>query len=97
MVAIVAMFVLMCFCVTLCVAIAVDSEGWIIFTMMALMTLIGPYIYWVTSLDGITRNSQTNNIVWSAPVIGVLAAELAVIAIALGVTSWVHSRKTSFL
>jgi ABC-2 type transport system permease protein len=90
-------FLLMCFCVHLCIAIAVASEGWIMFTMMALMTLVGPYIYGIVRVAAIRTNLNTNNIVWSAPAVGILAAELAVIAIVLGVTSWVHSRKTSFL
>jgi len=90
-------FLLMCFCVTLCIAIAVDSEGWIMFTMMALMTLVGPYIFGIGRIAAIGTNLTTNNIVWSAPAVGILVGELAVIAIVLGVTSWVHSRKTSFL
>ena len=67
------------------------------FTMMALMTLIGPYIYGIGRVAAIGTNLNTNNIVWSATALGLLAAQLAVIAIVLGVTSWVHSRKTSFL
>lgn len=90
-------FLLMCFCVTLCVAIAVESEGWIMFTMMALMTLVGPYIFGIGRIAEIGTNLNTNNIVWSGAALGLLAAQLAVIAIVLGVTSWVHSRKASFL
>ncbi len=90
-------FLLMCFCVTLCIAIAVTSEAWIMFTMMALMTLVGPYIYGIGRIAAIGSNLTTNNIVWSAPAVGILAGELAVIAIVLGATSWIHARKTSFL
>ena len=96
-VVVVATFVLVIFCISLCVAIAVDSEGWNIFTMLALMTLIGPFIYWVTRMDGIVQHLQADAIVWSAPVLGLLAAEVAVIALAILATSWVHARKTSFL
>jgi len=90
-------FLLMCHCVHLCVAIALTSEAWIMFTMMALMTLVGPYMYGIGRIASIGSNLATENILWSAPVIGLLAGELAVIAIMLGVTSWVHARKTSFL
>ena len=90
-------FLLMCFCVHLCVAIAVVSEAWILFTMMALMTLVGPYIYGLVRIAEIRTNLNTNNIVWSGTAIGLLAAQLAVIAIVLGISRWVHSRKTSFL
>ena len=95
--AVVALFMLVNFCVSLCVAIAVESEGWNIFTMLALMTLIGPFLYWVSSLDSIRPYLQSDEIVWSAPVLGILAAELAVIVVAIVVTSWVHARKASFL
>jgi hypothetical protein len=93
----VSLFMLANFCVSLCVAIAVDSEGWNIFTMLALMTLIGPFLYWVSSLDGITEHLRGDAIVWSAPVLVLLAAELGVIALAIFATSWVHSRRDSFL
>ena len=96
-VAVVALFMLANFCVSLCVAIAVDSEGWNIFAMLALMTLIGPFLYWVSRLDGIVQYLKADDIVWSAPVLGVLAAEVAVIAVAILVTSWIHARKASFL
>lgn len=88
---------LMCFCVMLSVAIAVESEAWITFTMVALMTLIGPYIYGIMRIAEIRTNLNTDNIVWSAPAVGLLAGELIAIAIVLGVTSWIHSRKKSFL
>ena len=95
--AVVALFMLAIFCVSLCVAIAVESEGWNIFAILALMTLIGPFLYWVSRLDGIVQYLKADNIVWSAPVLGVLAAEVAVIAVAILVTSWIHARKASFL
>lgn len=94
---VVAMFVLAIFCVSLCVAIAVDSEGWNTFAMLALMTLVGPFIYWVSRLDGIARHLQTDAIVWNGTVLGLLGAELATIAIAILVAGWVHARKASFL
>lgn len=96
-VAVVAMFMLVIFCVSLCVAIAIDSEGWNIFTMLALMTLIGPFIFWVSRLDGIAQYLKTDRIVWSAPVVGLLVAELAVIVVSILLTSWIHARKASFL
>jgi ABC-2 type transport system permease protein len=90
-------FLLTSFCVHLCIAIAVASEAWIMFTMMALMTLVGPYIYGLVRVASIQTNLNTDNIVWSGTAIALLAVELAVIAIAIGFTSWIHARKTSFL
>lgn len=93
----IALFVLMNFVVSLCVAIAVDSDGWNAFAMLALMTLIGPFIYWVTWMDGIREHLQGDVIVWSPQVLWLIGGELAVIGIAILAAGWMHARKTSFL
>lgn len=96
-VVVVALFMLANFCVSLCVVIAVDSEGWNVFAMLALMTLIGPFLYWVSQMHGIREHLQGNAIVWSPQVLGLIVGELAVIAIAVLAAGWVHARKASFL
>lgn len=93
----IALFVLVNFVVSLCVAIAVDSDGWNAFAMLALMTLIGPFIYWVTWMDGIREHLQGDVIVWSPQVLWLIGGELAVIGIAILAAGWVHARKSSFL
>jgi len=93
----IALFVLVNFVVSLCVAIAVDSDGWNAFAMLALMTLIGPFIYWVTWMDGIREHLQGDVVVWSPQVLWLIGGELAVIGIAILAAGWVHARKTSFL
>ena len=93
----IALFVLVNFIVSLCVAIAVDSEGWNTFAMLALMTLIGPFIYWVTWMDGIREHLKGDAIVWSPQALGLVGGELAVMAIAILAAGWVHARKASFL
>ncbi len=93
----IALFVLVNFVVSLCVAIAVDSDGWNAFAMLALMTLIGPFIYWVTWMDGIREHLQGDVAVWSPQVLWLIGGELAVIGIATLAAGWVHARKTSFL
>ena len=94
---VVALFMLAQFCLSLCMVIAVDSEGWNVFAMLALMTLIGPFIYWITWMDGIREHLKGDVIVWSPQVLGLIGGELAVIAIAILVAGWVHARKASFL
>ena len=94
---VVTLFMLAQFCLSLCMVIAVDSEGWNVFAMLALMTLIGPFLYWVTSMPGIREHLQGDAIVWSPQVLGLVGGELAVIAIAILAAGWVHARKTSFL
>jgi ABC-2 type transport system permease protein len=90
-------FMLMTHCVALCVAVAVESEGWNIFIQMALMTMLGPFMVWAARLQSIAANIRTDRIVWSPDVVSVLAAELLVLVLALGSTGWSHARKSSFL
>ena len=94
---VVAGFMLVNFCVALCLSIAIESEGWNTFAMLALMTLIGPFMLWVTRLEGPAGHLQSDRITWSAPMLGLLAAELAVVVVAVLLTSWAHARKKSFL
>ncbi len=96
-VAVIAGFMLAVFCVSLCVAIAVESEAWNIAAMLALMTLIGPFIYWVGTMEGIASHVRGEAVVWSGAALGLLGGEAAVIGVVVVVTSWGHARKRSFL
>lgn len=93
----IAVFMLMLFCITLSVAIAVDSEGWNIFAMLALMTLVGPYIYWISRFESVLRYRGSDEIVWGAPLLGLIGAEFALMAVAILAAGWLHARKRSFL
>jgi ABC-type Na+ efflux pump permease subunit len=90
-------FMLVNFCVCLSFAIAVESEAWNAFVMMALMTMVGPFIYWIGTIPSIGPNIRKDSIVWSMQALSVFAGEFLVIAAVLALTSWVHSRKKSFL
>lgn len=90
-------FMLATYCVQLCVAIVVQSEGWITFTLLALMTLLGPYMYAAARLPGVAENLRGDTIAFSPVVLAVLAAQMLVIAAVIAATSVLHSRKTSFL
>lgn len=85
------------FFVSLCAALVLETEGWNVFVMIALSTLVSPFIMGVGMIDVIGKNIETNHIVWSLPAIGILFAEFAVIILAIVMTSWVYRRKTSFL
>ncbi|QDV07500.1 hypothetical protein Poly30_30260 [Planctomycetes bacterium Poly30] len=93
----IAAFLLTSFCVLLCVAISCSSEGWNIFTMIALMTLVGPFILWVTRSRQVGLDLEGESLVFGPVAIGLLAADVLVVVIAIGVTSWLHARKSSFL
>jgi ABC-2 type transport system permease protein len=90
-------FLAMSFFISLCFAIVVESEGWNVFIQIALSTLISPYLMGIGMIESISTHIKTNNIVWSLPALGILSAQLLIIAIALCMTSWAQSRKTSFL
>lgn len=90
-------FMLMSYCVALCTAIAIESEGWNIFIQMALMTMLSPFMIWAGSLRSIAANLRTDQIVWSPAVLAVFGGELLVTALTLFVTCWLHTRKSSVL
>lgn len=90
-------FLTMNFFVSLCTALVVESEGWNIFVQIALSTMISPFMMGIGMIDVIGTNIKTNNIVWSLPAVGILLAQIFVIALAISVTSFAQRRKTSFL
>lgn len=90
-------FMLMSYCVALCAAIAVTSEGWNLFLQMALMTMLSPFMIWAGSLEAISANIRTERIAWSPAVAGVFGGEIVVTALALAVTCWYHTRKSTVL
>lgn len=91
------LFMLMSYCVALCAALAIESEGWNIFIQMALMTILSPFMIWAGSLQAVAANIRTDRIVWSPAVLGVLAGEVMVVVLALGWAGWSYNRKVSFL
>lgn len=90
-------FMLMSYCVALCVAIAVESEGWNIFIQMALMTMLSPFMIWAGSLQSVSANIRTDQLVWSPAVLSVFGGEILVTAMALAITFWFHARNSSVL
>jgi ABC-2 type transport system permease protein len=85
------------FCVSLCTALVVESEGWNIFVQIGLSTMISPVMMGIGQIDAIARHIKTENIVWSLPACGIFLAEALVMILCVGITSWVQRRKTSFL
>ncbi len=90
-------FMATCYCVTLCIALVVESDGWIVFWMMGLMAFIGPFMFGALRLPGVTEHLGGSTVVWSGAALAVLAGEAAVIALAIATTSVLHGRRTSFL
>jgi ABC-type transport system involved in multi-copper enzyme maturation permease subunit len=90
-------FMLATYCVQLCVAIVVESEGWITFTLLALMTLLGPYMYAAMRLPGVAEHLRGDAVVFSPVAVAVLAAQGLLVVAVIAATSVAHYRKTSFL
>ena len=88
--------ILLAFSVSLGVAMAVESEGWNTFVMIASMVLINPFIMLVGQIPEIADNVKTESIVWSTPAVAILVAQLMLSIITVAVTGWVHCRKPSF-
>ena len=89
-------FMLLVFCISLCVAIVVDSEGWNVFAMIACNLLINPLIMLLGQIDAIAKPAGGEAIVWSLPAVAILSAQLLLSLAALAFTLWWHGRKTAF-
>jgi ABC-type transport system involved in multi-copper enzyme maturation permease subunit len=88
--------ILLAYCISLGVAMAVESEGWNTFTMIASMVLVNPFIMLLGQFPAIVDNVKTEDIVWSAPALTILGVQVVLGLSALVATAWVHCRKPSF-
>lgn len=88
--------ILLGYSVSLGVAMAVESEGWNTFVMIASMVLINPYIMLLGQIPVIVDNVKTNTIVWSTPALSILGTQVLLSLVVIVATGWVHCRKTSF-
>jgi ABC-type transport system involved in multi-copper enzyme maturation permease subunit len=88
--------ILLAYSVSLGIAMAVESEGWNTFAMIASMVLINPFIMLLGQIPVIVDNVKTDVIVWSAPAVSILATQVVLSAVAVFVTGWIHCRKKSF-
>lgn len=89
-------YVALAYAVSLSVAMAVESEGWNTFAMIGSNVLINPFIMALGQIREISAFVETENIVWNAPAVGILAVQISVSVIVLAFTGWVHCRKPSF-
>jgi ABC-2 type transport system permease protein len=85
------------FCVSLCTALVVESEGWNIFVQIGLSTMISPFMMSIGQIDAIGRHIKTENIVWSLAAVAIFLAQATVMMLCVAITVWVQRRKTSFL
>lgn len=90
-------FLAMNFFISLGVALVMESEGWNVFVQIAVSTLIGPFITGLGLIAPIATKVKTNEIVWSAHALGILAIEFAVIVLVIVIARALYLRKNSFL
>jgi ABC-2 type transport system permease protein len=88
--------ILLAFCISLCVAMQVESEGWNIFAMIGTMLLINPLIMLLGQIPEIGDAAKTETILWSTPLLSILAGQVLVSLVVIVVSGWVHCRKKSF-
>lgn len=87
---------LLAFCLSLAVAMRVESEGWNIFVMIASSALINPLMAGLSQVPEIARPWSGPEVVWSGPVLAILAAQGLLSLALLLHTGWHHLRKPAF-
>jgi ABC-type transport system involved in multi-copper enzyme maturation permease subunit len=85
------------YCLTLCVAIVSESQGWTIGAMIVANLLLQATMYTVSHAPAVARSMKTDAIVWQQPISGLLAAEIGAILLMLVLTFYLQARKTDFL
>lgn len=81
----------------LAVALISESMSWTIAAMVVGNLAVQGVMYWVSNVPAVKADLLHDRIVWPPQVLGVLAAEVLVIGLALGLTFFLQSRKTDFL
>jgi ABC-2 type transport system permease protein len=85
------------YCLILGVALVSESLGWTIGAIVASNLLVQGVMYWVSNAPGIQEDLARDVIVWRQPISGLLCGEFAAIALILGATYLLQSRKTDFV
>jgi ABC-type transport system involved in multi-copper enzyme maturation permease subunit len=84
------------FCLLLAVAIVVESEMWAVLTMGATNV---SYSFWflLMKIPGLPEQLKSPVAIWSRPILWILAGQITVIVVALGLTFYLQSRKRDFV
>jgi ABC-2 type transport system permease protein len=89
--------ILMSTCLVTAVAVTTESQGWmVVVTQVGALSLngIGWWIVRFPDIGGVMRSATMR---WSGTATALLTAELAVIALMIGITFFVQARKTDFV
>jgi ABC-type transport system involved in multi-copper enzyme maturation permease subunit len=85
------------FCLLVSVAIVTESELVTLVTMGACNVSYSFGWFVLMRVPGLSQNLKSPIAVWSEPVVRIIAGELALSALCLGLTFYFQSRKTSFV
>jgi ABC-2 type transport system permease protein len=85
------------FCLLLAVAIVLESELVAIITMGAFNVSYSFYWFFLLRIPGLQQEVKSPVAIWSRPILSIIAAEVAVIVVALGLTFFFQSRKRDFV
>jgi len=85
------------FCVIAGVALVSESEGWTVAATIVCNSWYGLAWYFIIRNPAINRDLNSPVPVWSPAVLTILAGEAAAVALILGVTFYLQSRKREFV
>ncbi len=90
-------YFLLSYCVVWAVGMTVETEGVVIFVMVAMNCLIGPIIYVLGKNPNISSHFQSSTQVWNKASISVLLLEFFLIIASLAIAFYLQARKKTFL
>jgi len=94
---IVLTYLAMAFVLTLAVAMMTESAAWTIVTMSVCNMSISLFMITMANLPGLVEHINGPVAVWNTTAIGILAGEVFLMILFLGLTILVQSRKSEFL
>ena len=84
-------------CLIIAVALITESQGWTIGAVMVGNIAVNGVGYWVAHIGGIAKGMWGSSVQWSPAASVFLTGEFATIAVLLGFTFFLQSRKQDFL
>jgi len=88
---------LACHCLILAVAIVTESLGWTITTMIFCNLFLQFFMYSVSNIAEIKASMEGPAAVWTSSFFSIMAAEIAVMVLSIGITFALQARKKSFI
>jgi hypothetical protein len=85
------------FCVVAAAALITEIEGWTIAATIVCNSSYGIVWYLIIRNPAINGNLKSQVPVWNSPVLRLLGGEIAAIALLLGLTLYMQSRKRDFI